>query len=457
VSQPKRRVRKARRCTRIRIGRVSLYEHHGAWWVYYRKGKQPVRRRICEDQASAERIAAELNSQLTSATPLLLDFVQIRVADLQRKFLEHHEQVLRSSVATINRYRTATQHLVDYATAEAGNPSVHELATLGFVAFLRCRRVSANGHANTAKRLLRDKGLQFIVEVCRSMIAFAQRQRHLPPYAVNPFSDVRTDRMRIEDAKPVFVFEADTEVRFLNAACDWEFAIHFTLAKTGMRPGELCHLLIEEVDLANSWLRVCNKPELGWSVKTRNERNVPLVSEVRDVLRHAIGGRSTGVVFRRPGFVAFDAVIAKANRHELREILERRIRESGLQQGHEPNRRAQQKLGRRLWQDAGALDPDQIRRSFLRIASRCGLAQATCPKSWRHTFATLLQDANVDPLLRQITLGHQASGAGGALGMTSVYTHSRPETQARELARALALWPLSLNLARSRASQGSDA
>ena len=38
-----------------------------------------------------------------------------------------------------------------------------------------------------------------------------------------------------------------------------------------------------------------------------------------------------------------------------------------------------------------------------------GLEEATCPKSWRHTFATLLQDSNVDPLVRQITLG---CGAG---------------------------------------------
>ncbi|MDX1966359.1 MAG: tyrosine-type recombinase/integrase, partial [Planctomycetaceae bacterium] len=319
MSQSKRRARKARRCTRIRIGRVSLYEHHGAWWVYYRQHDKPIRRRVSEDQASAERIAAELNSQLTSASPLLLDFVPISVADLQRKFLEHHEQVLRSSVATINRYRTATQHFVDYAGSMTGAPDVHEISATAFVGFLRARRVSPNGHGNTAKRCLRDKGVQFIVEVCRSMLALAQRRRHLPPYAANPFSDVRTDRMRIEDAKLVFVFDADTELQFLNAAHDWEFAIHFTLAKTGMRPGELCHLLIEEVDLANGWIHVRNKPELGWSVKTRNERNVPLVSEVCDVLRHAIGGRSAGVVFRRPRFVVTDSCLATADRDKLRQ------------------------------------------------------------------------------------------------------------------------------------------
>jgi integrase len=84
----------------------------------------------------------------------------------------------------------------------------------------------------------------------------------------------------------------------------------------------------------------------------------------------------------------------------------------------------------------------------MRIADRLNLPGATCPKSWRHTFATLLQDANVDPLIRQLTLGHAfTSGGIGALGMTSIYTHTRPETQQREIERALRLWPESLDCA----------
>ncbi len=63
-----------------------------------------------------------------------------------------------------------------------------------------------------------------------------------------------------------------------------------------------------------------------------------------------------------------------------------------------------------------------------------GLTDATCPKSFRHSSATLLQDANVDPLIRQITLGHASTGtAGDALGMTSIYTHTRPETRRKEI------------------------
>ncbi|HUE15554.1 MAG TPA: hypothetical protein VMR25_15415 [Planctomycetaceae bacterium] len=37
-----------------------------------------------------------------------------------------------------------------------------------------------------------------------------------------------------------------------------------------------------------------------------------------------------------------------------------------------------------------------------------------------------------------------------ALRMTAVYTHTRPETQRREIERAIRLWPDSLRLAEDR-------
>ncbi len=121
--------------------------------------------------------------------------------------------------------------------------------------------------------------------------------------------------------------------------------------------------------------------------------------------------------------------------------VERRIeaQESTLD---EPLTRAQQaKVARGLWRDLGALKADSIRNSFIGTATAAGLEDVTCPKSWRHTFATLLQDARVDPLVRQITLGHAPTGGDSALGMTGVYTHTRPETQRQEILRACGFGP----------------
>src|SRR5260370_32362481 len=125
-----------------------------------------------------------------------------------------------------------------------------------------------NGPQTTGKRKLRAKGIQFTLAPSRSMYTCACKRRHLPPYAGNPFSDLPLDRMKIEDAKPIFIFEPATELAFFKVTSDWAFPVHFTLAKTGLRVGELFHLLIEYFDLERGWLHVRNKTDLGWRVKT---------------------------------------------------------------------------------------------------------------------------------------------------------------------------------------------
>ncbi len=282
---------------RFRIGRVSVYPHHGAWWVYYRDAGQPVRQKVALEHKDAEQIAAQINSQLASGAPLLLSFSPTTVAHLRESFLGHHEFVLKSSVATIQRYRAATQHLEAFTLRDTKSPRVHEVCAENFVRYLREIQVAPNGHQNTKRRNLRDKGIQFIPETCRAMYGFAARRRHLPPYMGNPFATLPLDRLKIEDSKPIFLFNAESELAFLRRADVWGFPIHFTLAKTGMRSGELCHLLIEEVDLEGGWLHVRNKTSLGWRIKTGNERAIPLLGELVALLRVVIANRKAGPVF----------------------------------------------------------------------------------------------------------------------------------------------------------------
>jgi integrase len=106
------------------------------------------------------------------------------------------------------------------------------------------------------------------------------------------------------------------------------------------------------------------------------------------------------------------------------------------------------RIARTVWRNAGAVKADTVRSCFLRVMKAIGLPSVSCPKSWRHSFATLLQDANVDPLIRQITLGHKPT-AGTGLGMTANYTHTRPETQRQQIEAALRNWPKSLAHARA--------
>lgn len=81
------RQRKSRRDrARFRVGRVSAYLHHGAWWIYFRESDRPVRRRVAETREAAERIAAEVNAQLSAATATMFAFTPISIGALREEY-----------------------------------------------------------------------------------------------------------------------------------------------------------------------------------------------------------------------------------------------------------------------------------------------------------------------------------------------------------------------------------
>src|SRR5215510_10138537 len=57
---------------RFRVGKVSVYLHHGTWWVYYREHGSPVRNKVSESRGEAEQVAAQVNAQLAQRAPTLL-------------------------------------------------------------------------------------------------------------------------------------------------------------------------------------------------------------------------------------------------------------------------------------------------------------------------------------------------------------------------------------------------
>ncbi|HBL42635.1 MAG TPA: hypothetical protein DDZ90_04505, partial [Planctomycetaceae bacterium] len=237
------------------------------------------------------------------------------------------------------------------------------------------------------------------------------------------------------------------EREFLEACDDWQFPIFLTLMLTGLRPGELTHLLLpDDLDLKAGILYIRNKPHLGWQVKTRNEREIPLIDELRDVLKITVGNRVTGPVFLQRRYSS-GSVRPEINDHsekQLEDLLQQRIAQEEADSGKAINRSQWMKLSRTIWRNCGALKTDRIRTEFIRLTKQIELPQFTAPKSLRHLFATCLQDGNVDPLIRSELMGHSTSATNGAshgLGMTATYTHSRPETKRQQLSQALMIRP----------------
>ncbi len=201
------------------------------------------------------------------------------------------------------------------------------------------------------------------------------------------------------------------------------------------------------MDIDGGWLHVRNKTALGWRVKTGNERSVPLLAEVVAVLRAVIGKRKSGPVFLRERLAGKTPALV-GDRRELERVCGER-QQAARVDGQPLTRTEAQKIARGVWWDAGVVKADVVRTSFVRVMKEVGHPEATCPKSWRHSFATLLQDANVDPLIRQQTMGHKPTNGNG-LGMTANYTHTRDETLREQIERALRRWPDSLRYAVER-------
>src|SRR5947209_4985465 len=231
--------------TSFRIGKVQGHLRGRVWYLCYHEHGRRRRPRAGPDRDAARQLAAQVNAQLELGSPAVLSFEPVAVAELRRRWLGHHEQVLRSSVQTVERYRTATDHLLRFLEARPVRHASHFRSSHAeeFVRHLRGLRVSPNGHANTARRPLMDKGLCYILECCRALFNHAARRRHLPPYAENPFAALGIERIPIDLARPITLFTGEQERAFFEACDGWQFALFLTLALTGLRPGEMAHLL----------------------------------------------------------------------------------------------------------------------------------------------------------------------------------------------------------------------
>lgn len=367
---------------RRRIGRVTAYQRGQRYWIYYRQGRQ-IRQPVGTDRDEALTLAAKINAQLAEGAPTALAFQPINVDVLIDKWLDHHEQIRRSSVTTVSRYRTAVAHLKRFVQSLRGGLRAHRFdASMAedFVRYLRTSEVSPNGHKNAKKRAMRDKGVIFVLEACRALFNFARNQRHLPAYAPNPFTGLSIDRMPIEDAKPIRPLTPEQEVAFFKACDEWQFRVFFLLAFTGLRVGELVHLLIDnDVRLDENLMRITNKPRLYWQVKTRNLRDVPLLPEVARVLRVCVGDRKAGPVIQQRRYALGKAIPALTGRTmvELEDEVRRRIEAHQDKQQAGTSRIELARIGRTVWSDAGATKETKIRSEFMRITGRIGLNKST--------------------------------------------------------------------------------
>lgn len=428
----------ARKAISFRVGRVRGDLRGRTWYLTYFEDGRRVRPRVGSSRDLAKQYAAKINAELEIGTPASLSFESISIEKLRDQWLDHHEYVSRSSLATIRRYRAATAHLIGFLDCE-GCPRTTAAFRIehaeSFARYLRTIRVPPNGHPNTPPRPLLDKGVRFILQVCRSLFHYAVRHRHLPPYTDNPFSAMQLDRIPLEDSKPVVLFTPDQERQFIRRCDNWQFPIFSTLMLTGLRPGELVHLLLPYDIEHRNWpnLVIRNRPKLGWQVKTRRDRVLPIHPILAAVLCRAASRRTYGTMFQGRKAGGRGSEFNGYSEQHLEAEVQQRL--AAADSDNPLDRVGRLQICRTLWRDLGAVKTDRIRIEFAKICRQLGMGKVATPKMLRHLFATSLQDANVDPLIRNELMGHKPArdARGAGLGMTAVYTHTRPETMREQL------------------------
>src|SRR5437660_552128 len=107
----------AKPSTSFRVGKVRAYLRGRVWYLCYFDNGKRHRPRVGPERSAARQLAAQINAQLEVGAPAALSFEPVAIPELRQRWLEHHEQVLRSSVQTVNRYRTATDHLLPFLEA----------------------------------------------------------------------------------------------------------------------------------------------------------------------------------------------------------------------------------------------------------------------------------------------------------------------------------------------------
>ncbi len=433
--------------TEFRVGKVKGYRRGLVWYLYYFEEGRRRRPRVGPSLDVARQMAAQINGQLEVGAPAALSFDPIAIPALREAWLYHHEHVRRSSLQTLSRYRTATEHLLRFLTQRPikSASNFHVAHAEAFVRYLRELRVAPNGHPHSKKRPLLDKGIQFILEACRSLFVFAAKRRHLTPYAENPFSALELSRMPIEHRREIVLPTGEQAAHLLSTADEWAFAILVTLALTGLRPGELVHLLVEDFDPVERLLHVRSRPALGWQVKTRQDRFVPLLRPHVQLLLAGLGARRGGTLFQRPKFSVERMPSWTLSAASVAQELTRRCTARESIKGEALTRTEQAAESRHIWSELGIVKTDAIRIALGRLARKSEIPQLHTPKVFRHLFATTLQEGRVDPLIRNELLGHmpeEGPRSGGGLGMTANYTHTRLTTKRSQLELAFADHPL---------------
>ena len=258
----------------------------------------------------------------------------------------------------------------------------HRIDTKYFLSFLSQYKLQNEPASKIGKEIIQqfvnNLLLHYAPRTCKRKIACIKALfNYLEFEDIIPINPFRKIRLKIREAQtlPKVMKQSETteQLRYVyqmanNTKTKWQLfyakraiAVYELLLGTGMRIGELCHLKLSSLDLDNQTIRILGKGE--------KERIVYLVSDiVVDAIKAYLKIRTSHSEF----------IFINWNNRRMRE--------------------------------------ESIRRIIVSIGERTVHRRIT-PHMFRHTFATMLLESNVDISYIQELLGHSS------IRTTQIYLH----------------------------------
>ncbi len=348
-----------------------------------------------------ERIANQGNSGITGQ--------RIRHTDLAARFCEDLKRRADAgdiALSTVNRYRAAIQHYVDFQTAgdightAYANQANREFAQ-DFAAFLTQRQVCGNGRAGAQRRTMRSS--HFVLDAVRAMYEWAidpDGGKLLPQDFRNPFRRALGSRRPAADMTAAPDITATMAANFLAAADDFQLPLFCALLFFGLRAAEPCMLLFE--DIKDCWLHVDCKPELDFETKGHRNKRFPLVETVGELISKHAKQRRGGMLFLRRDVAGgrTNVAIADVNHETLVGEYRRRLGNGGA------DSRKRAEVRDTLFRDCGALNYDAIETEFKTVARRLNWPKTATLKDLRHLFCTAMSNSGMPEGYRRFLMGH---------------------------------------------------
>jgi integrase len=288
---------------------LSIFERDGKWHANVQHAGKQIRRSLKTASKKQARLnALKLMGELTNER----EFACREDATIEEVFSDFLAWKVSEGIAaaSIRKYRVA----LNFAIGVAGEMSRVKIAEVD-ARFLDRFRASRLKKVRSQKTIFTD------LVIIRGAIKFAVSRKLL---VVDSLAGYKIPKPK-SGPQPCWSPE---EVERIIETCRRRphQDIYAVLADTGLRIGELIHLTWADIDFKQNVIKVRSKE--GWRTKTGNERAIPMLARVRELIRKQPRRGNWVFTFIDPGQV--NGAGRKVSARRLLDYLQRKLKGLGL-------------------------------------------------------------------------------------------------------------------------------